>query len=359
VSKKEPLGGKMWKKSTWLICGICVSLIACNSNQNTNNGASTGGANQPVSTTPPPEAKLNSGFIQPKTIEGENATSAPAAEPLPVNVELGNSITLPADVPIYPGAIKLVTRQTNKICIFDYRASTEIKNVNEFYIKELDRAGWKAQTQQSNSTDGLLYEKAGKVLRIITTRNPKENATDIHFYMTGLIASTPTPGTPNNAPNGALDEETKKKYIASLGDVLKVPTTVPNDVPIYPSGQERIARKAHWREYAIKDSVNTIAGWYSDKMSQNGWAVELDTSELGDSMRIYKKRDEQGNKRTIGIRVNNIKESDERVLTIILFPNNVVTPQVEPTSKVAARQNESSKKPENEGNASTVEKPKN
>jgi hypothetical protein len=296
-------------------------------------------------------------MIKPKALGGEEGKESGASEAaaIPVNIELGSDVNLPGDVPIYPEAVRLIARQTNKLYIFDYRVAAEMQAVKDFYVKELDRQGWKVQTQQSNSTDGLLYEKNGKSLRIILTRNLKEKAIDIHFFVSGLIAATPTASAP--------EEEAKKKYLANLGDALKVPNEVPADVPIYPKGEEKIARKPNWHEYRTKDSVDTIATWYGDKMTQNGWVVELDTSELGDSMRIYKKRDAQGNKRTIGVRVNNIKEVDERILTLILFPNNVITAQVEPTSKVTAEQSDAAKKIEGAikkaQKAQVPEKPKN
>src|SRR5207244_6795979 len=105
------------------------------------------------------------------------------------------------------------------------------------------------------------------------------------------------------------------KQVGSLADVMQYPELIPNDVPVYPNATEKGTTKPmKWREFSSKDSVKTIASWYDEKMKDNGWEFYHDTSEMGDSMKIYEKTDTDGIKRHIGVRVNDLK--DRRNLTL-------------------------------------------
>ena len=71
-------------------------------------------------------------------------------------------------------------------------------------------------------------------------------------------------------------------------------------------------------------------------MIANGWEQHMDTSEYGDSMVVYRKKNEEGSFRFIGVRINDLK--DHRNMTIILYPKNIVVPVLQAPSKVQAQQ---------------------
>jgi hypothetical protein len=190
----------------------------------------------------------------------------------------------------------------------------------------LSKLEWKEQTQQPNSTDGILYGKTGRNVRIIPISNKKDQTVDIHVYVTEF----------NLVKKNA--DGTGPQYVGNIGELIKMPKGIAEDIPQYPNAERKMSRHpGMWYEYRTKDSVDSISNWYSDQMKKNGWEVVLDTSELGDTYRIFGKEDAKGNKRKVGVRVNNMQKEQERWLTLVMLPDNAVVPPVVAPSKLQGK----------------------
>lgn len=277
-------------------------LTSCTSNSTPTNNSGGTPSNQPTDVS-----KINPGNVP---INGDSSAT------IAHNVEVGDQYKLPSDIPVISGAVETSKRQSNKLVIFDYRASQNLNEVNKFYNEQMKAQGWEVAPQQSNSTDGLLFKKGSRLTRIISVNNKADKAVDIHFYVNEMVQAT------NKNP-----EKDTTKVAANVADVLQIAPGIPKDVPVYANSETKVSRKRGiYYEFKSNDSVDTIANWYLDNMKQNGWAVDWDTSAMGDSMKIYTKNDEKGNRRYVGIRVNDVKEENKRWFMIVNYPNNSVIP---------------------------------
>jgi hypothetical protein len=302
-----------------LACSLTAALSGCKTAEKP---AEPNGS-QPAAATAPNQSvtSLNSGTITPTSATFGN-TDKPVAHPGPMlhNAVAGEDVTLPSDVPVFPKAELAGKRVTNAMHIFDFKASADVNEVIAFYNSEMKNQQWSPAAQQSNSSDGLLFKKPNRLVRVIATKNGKDKSSEIHLFVSEV--------------QKAVDKSDPiSTNVGNIGDMIKMPKSIPTDVPVYDNSQRKVsAHPRMWYEYRSKDSVDTIASWYTKKMAENGWSVELDTSELGDSYRIFQKDDGKGNKRKIGIRVNDMKKEQERWLTLVLLPDNIVVPPVKSMS---------------------------
>ncbi|MCS7156382.1 MAG: hypothetical protein N0A16_01475 [Blastocatellia bacterium] len=62
----------------------------------------------------------------------------------------------PADVPVYPGAIVLVSRRTETQLTATFATSDGLSQVLDFYRAQLPRAGWTVQEREQ--TEGIAFE---------------------------------------------------------------------------------------------------------------------------------------------------------------------------------------------------------
>jgi hypothetical protein len=79
--------------------------------------------------------------------------------------------------------------------------------------------------------------------------------------------------------------------------------------------------------------VNKIADWYTEQLKAKGWQLHNDTSELGDSMKIYNRKAEDGTKQFVAVRV--LDKKQQREINLIVYPNNATVPILKSLSEVA------------------------
>ena len=134
-----------------------------------------------------------------------------------------------------------------------------------------------------------------------------------------LLPSIETKELTNNSEN--TNPTTKNKCYKDI----------PDDVPIYPTAEcAKTENNPSFRGVIYGFSIlgtpiKDIAVWYAEKMKLNQWEIELDVSELGDTFVIYKKLDNTGNTRLVGIDVHNTKAQPNH--RVIFYPNNFVVPR--------------------------------
>ncbi len=284
------------------------SLIACSNNNSTNNP-----------TTPSEVSKAPTKFPE----EPETGTNINMPE-----------LQLPEDVPMYPGAEVTSKRKTNKISAFSYKTEAHMNEITKFYDEELKKRGWRTVAQLPNSTDGLLYSKDERTVRLITVNLKSKGFREIHLFV-----AEPDPVDPN-APTGDKNTDEARKYIGNVMDTLQF--TNLKALPAYPDSEQGRSRNGiKYRSFKSKDSVQKIANWYSEQLTKSGWAKYHDTSEFGDSMIIYNKTDQGNNVNYVGVRVNDRKEYRE--LTLIAYPLNTVIPKLKTTSELIKEQPEAAK----------------
>lgn len=247
------------------------------------------------------------------------------------------NIKLAEDVPVFPNSQEVGKKTNYQVKIFDYKTSSSKNEIEAFYQDALKKTGWTKKDISANSKEGLLFFKEKRLLKVVAIKG-KEGA-EYH-----LLLSEPTDRS--NSPTQIVDEKTGQTR-AQIGNIfggVNKPLYIPVDVPKYPNAKDKISELGgQWWEYRSNDSVSTIASWYSAQLKNNGWGVELDTSELGDSMVIYNKIDDKGNHRYIGVRVNDRKEEKERWLTLITYPDNCAIPHVKSFTQLQADQKDATK----------------
>jgi hypothetical protein len=255
-------------------------------------------------------------------------------ESIPISAPAGDDVKLPGDIPVFPNSETVAKRITGNLNIFDFKVKSTVKEVNDYYIGELKKQGWALDQQMPNSADGLYFKKVGRTVRLITVNHIKDPI-EYHLFVfdgNNRLASAST----------TQSEEDKKVASAvkmgGLSDLIKFPSTIPEDVPVYPNGKMVAPKRPNHKMFVTPDAVKTIASWYSDGLKKTGWKEYNDTSELGDSMVIYEKIAQDGTKRHVGVRVNDLK--DQREYTLIFYPDNAVIPILKAPSVVAAQQSE-------------------
>lgn len=291
-----------------LVLVMAGSLMACNNSSNN----STKETPKEVSKTP---------------------TQFPSEPETSTNINMPE-LQLPSDVPMYPGAEVTSKRKTNKISAFSYKTEAHMQEINKFYDEELKKRGWRTVAQLPNSTDGILYSKDERTVRVITVNLKSKGFREIHLFV-----AEPDPVDPN-APTGDKNTDEARKYIGNLMDTLKF--TDINSLPTYPNSEQTRSRNGiKYRNFKSNDSVEKIASWYADQLTKSGWAKYHDTSEFGDSMVIYNKTDQENNVNYVGVRVNDKK--DHRDLTLIAYPLNTTIPKLKTTSELVKEQPEAAK----------------
>lgn len=247
------------------------------------------------------------------------------------------NIKLADDVPVFPNSQEVGKLTNHQVKIFDYKTSNTRKEVEDFYKDSLKKNGWAKKDISANSRDGLLFIKGTRLLKVVAHKGKEGN--EYH-----LLLSEPV--DKSDAATSIVDEKTgqTRAYAGNVFNGLNKARYIPADVPKYPNAKDKPSEfVGQWWEYRSNDSVSSIASWYGTQLKNNGWGVELDTSELGDSMIIYNKTDEKGNHRYVGVRVNDRKEEKERWLTLILYPDNTTIPHVKSLSQLQAEQKDAAK----------------
>jgi hypothetical protein len=312
---------------------LISSLTACKKDSqpapttNTTNTTNTATTSTNAGTTESPTTNVTPGTIAPGIANPANPRStlvnAPAAD-----------ITLPKDIPTYPGSELKDKKITNMINRFFFTTSANINEISSFYLEALKKEGWDRRVEQTNSVDGLYFVKPKRTVRLIAYRDGKAGKTD---YILNIVDLT---GNVQDKVQ-VMDEKgsSKEVKVGNVNDAIKLSYKLPSDVPVYPEATKKATENPGvWWEYKSKDPVKKIASWYAEKLKTSGWGVELDTSELGDSMVIYNKTIENGDKMYVGVRVNDMKKENERWITLINYPINTVIPQVKPISEVEKEQ---------------------
>jgi hypothetical protein len=317
----------MFRKSASLMLALTLLLliVACGNKEK--------GAEKPSSTTTPAPATAPA----PEKSESPTPPADAKSEIKDIDAPVPNA-NLPGDVPAYPGAELTDKRKTGEVTKFVYKTSDTPTKIKEFYTAELNKQKW---LQQYSSGGGdLSFTKDGRMLRITPIALGKQG--------TQLNIFSGEPAQQASAKSETPDD--KIKLLGNIDETIKYVDDIPPDVPVYPGGEPKdttvLAKVRTWREFTIKDSVKTIAAWYEEKMKDNGWARYHDTSEGGDSMIIYNKVLAGGGYRFVGIRVNDKKSF--RNLTLVLYPEGVMVPKLDPPSKVAAKNPEVIKQGEEE-----------
>lgn len=291
-----------------LVLVMAGSLMACGNNNSTNNP------------TPPSEVS-------------KAPTQFPSEPETGTNINMPD-LQLPSDVPMYPGAEVTSKRKTNKISAFSYKTEAHMSEITKFYDEELKKQGWRTVAQLPNSTDGLLYSKGERTVRLITVNLKSKGFREIHLFV-----AEPDPVDPN-APTGDKNTDEARKYIGNVMDTLQF--TNLKSLPAYPDSEQGRSRNGiKYRSFKSKDDVQKIANWYSEQLTKSGWAKYHDTSEFGDSMIIYNKTDQSNNVNYVGVRVNDRKEYRE--LTLIAYPLNTTIPKLKTTSELVKEQPEAAK----------------
>jgi hypothetical protein len=305
---------------------LITTFIGCNKTANSNNTT-----NNVNNTT----ANNTNNTTASNTTEANNLTDSDG-KIIPVNMPAGANVVLPKDVPTFPNATVKGKRITNKITMFDFQTKSNSKEVNDFFIEALKKEGWQLRIQQANSKEGLYFTKPKRSIKVISYPNGKEKLTDFTIHVVDISDN------PIAQQIEVADKDDKKTPInvGNLNEAMKMSATLPSDVPFYPGATRKPTDKPGlWWEYKTKDNVKKIADWYSGELKAKNWDVHLDTSELGDSMVIYTKNNEQGDKMYVGVRVNDIKQADERWITLINYPYNTVIPKdIKPLSVVEKEQ---------------------
>lgn len=305
---------------------LMTTFIGCNKTVNSNNTANNTAANNTA---------VNNAGINTNNTEANNATDA-NGQPILVNAPAGANVVLPKDVPSFPKATAKGKRITHKITMFDFQTKSEPKEVNDFFIENLKKEGWQLRIQQANSKEGLYFTKPKRSIKVVSYPNSKEKATDFTIHVVDLsdvVVNQQIQVTDKDSKNVPVN-------VGNLNEAMKMPNTLPKDVPFYPGAERKATDKPGiWWEYKTKDNVKKIADWYSGELKAKNWSVHLDTSELGDSMVIYTKNNEQGDKIYVGVRVNDMKQANERWITLINYPYNTVIPEnLKPISTVEKEQ---------------------
>lgn len=315
------------KFSLILLTLLLVSaFIGCNRTSNSNTANNNIANNTSVN---------NSAVTANNTTEANNMTDV-TGQPVLVNAPAGANVVLPKDVPSFPNATVKGKRITNKITMFDFQTKSNTKEVNDFFIEALKKEGWQLRIQQANSKEGLYFTKPKRSIKVVSYPNGKEKATDFTIHVVDISDN------PIAQQIEVADKDDKKTPInvGNLNEAMKMPSTLPRDVPFYPGATRKPTDKPGiWWEYKTKDNVKKIVDWYSGELKAKNWDVHLDTSELGDSMVIYTKNNEQGDKMYVGVRVNDMKQADERWITLINYPYNTVIPKdIKPISTIEKEQ---------------------
>lgn len=306
---------------------LMTAFIGCNKTVNSNNTANNATANN--------TAVNNAGINTNNTTEANNTTDE-NGQPILVNAPAGANVVLPKDVPSFPKATAKGKRITNRIIMFDFQTKSDPKEVNDFFIENLRKEGWQLRVQQSNSKEGLFFTKPKRSIKLVAYPNSKEKATDFTIHVVDISDTA----VAQQIQVTDKDNKNVPVNVGNLNEAMKMPNTLPKDVPFYPGAERKPTDKPGiWWEYKTKDNVKKIADWYSGELKAKSWSVHLDTSELGDSMVIYTKNNEQGDKIYVGVRVNDIKQADERWITLINYPYNTVIPEnLKPISTVEKEQ---------------------
>lgn len=294
-----------------LVLVMAGSLMAC-SNNSSNNSAGTTEVPKEISKAP---------------------TQFPSEPETDTNINMPE-LQLPSDVPMYPGAEVTSKRRTNKIKAFSFKTDAHMDEITKFYDEELKKQGWRTIPQLPNSTDGLLYGKDERTVRLITVNLKSKGFREIHMFI-----AEPDPVDPN-APTGDKNADEARKYLGNVMDTLQF--TDIKKLPAYPDSEPARSRNSiKYRSFKSNDDVQKIASWYADQLTKAGWTKYHDTSEFGDSMVIYNKTDQSKNVNYVGVRVNDRK--DHRDLTLIAYPLNTVIPKLKTTSELVKEQPEAAK----------------
>lgn len=266
-----------------------------------------------------------------------NNTSAPAADPAAlavINNAEPKDVTLFDDVPLYPGMQLKEKKSQGSYKIISFKTDAKMSEIVAFYEKEMSKNQWKVILQPTNAKDGYLYSKDDRTFRMIPV-DLKENGREVYMF---LLKQPPIEQKQNvqaKTPDGKEDEN--MKYLGNLMEDLQMTDLRP--LPVYPNAEAKISAKpGKWREFDSKDSVNAIESWYSQKLKESGWEDYHNTSENGDSMRIYTKKDEKNNVMYVGVRINDKK--DHRRLSLVSYAMNATMPKLLPPSKLAEEQKE-------------------
>jgi len=311
-----------------------TSLTACNKTESTSNPTNSSSSTTSSSTTETPTD-------QPTGTEATNVEKYAGGKLVPVNVSASPDAALPPDIPVFPNATPTDKRLTNKITTFVFSTDAITTEVDNFYKEALQKQGWSKRLEQQNVADGNFFIKPKRTVRVVSYRDGQLKKTV--FRLSVFDASKED----SNASMEIMGEDGKpKKTItaANLNDVGKMPLNLPATTPLYPGAQQKATdRPGIWWEYKTKDPVKKIADWYDKELKAIGWSLEQDNSELGDSMMIYTKKNEKGDKMNLGIRVNDMKDKGERWITLVNYPYNAVIPDLDPLSEVEKQQPEAAK----------------
>lgn len=301
-------------------------MAACSNNQPANNTPSANNTpNVEVRDVMPP-AVANTKPAQPVN----TANLPPGVKPLTPEemTQKGfekvadKSVTFPTDIPTFPNAEITGKRVNEEKTIFDFKVKAGLRDVLQFYAREMKGKQW--EPQPAPIADGLHFQKDSRYVQVLPIQ--LGDTCEIHVFIKNVTQPSQL----------ALNKDTAATiYAGNLRDVSKVPTVLPKDVPIYPNSKVKprsMDTPRYYFMYGSTDPVTSIASWYGAKMKEQGWSVHNDTSEMGDSMVIYRK-EEKGVVRHIAARVNDLK--DERLLTLITYPDNATIPIVDPVSKVS------------------------
>lgn len=309
---------------------LATSLTACSKTENTNSNSS---ANNPTSTASPSA-----------TPGSENSTpsvSLPNNAPLniPVNISVENA-KLPTDIPVFPNSKSIDKRQTNRIINFMFSTDSSTKDVETFYRDSMKKEGWALRLEQQNVADGLYYVKPRRSVRVVSYKDGALNKTV--FRLT--VSELPKDEDSTMDIMGEDGKVVKRVTAANLNDVGRMPKDFISKCPIYPNATKKLSENPGvWWEYRSKDPVKKIADWYSKELQTINWSLEQDNSELGDSMMIYSKKDEEGRTLHMAVRINDMKDKGERWITLINYPYNSMIPDLDPLSKVQQEQPEAAK----------------
>jgi hypothetical protein len=318
---------------------LMISLTACNKtvpNSATNNNP-TNSTNTETSTNSNTGANANI-----TTAEAVNTGVDASGRAIPVNVAVGSDVTLASDIPVFPNAKLIDKRLTNKITTFIFSTDALRPEVENFYKDVLKKEGWSWRLEQQNVADGYYFIKPKRTVRVVAYYDGQEKKTLLRLSVFDMTKEEAVPQTMEIM--GADGKPVKRVAAANLNDVSRMPLNLAATTPLYPGAQPKPTDKpGQWWEYRTKDPVKKIAEWYDKELKAIGWTLELDTSELGDSMIIYTKNNEKGDRMYIGIRVNDIKEKSERWITLINYPYNATIPHVDPITKVEKEQPEATK----------------
>ncbi|MEW6735171.1 MAG: hypothetical protein AB1489_28020 [Acidobacteriota bacterium] len=310
-----------------IVISLGALMTACGGNNASNSvdNSNTSASNQPAN-----PATGNNAEASPDTASPETVAGLPKA-PFVRNAPAGDNVTLPSDIPVYPGAQSTGKRITNKIVAFDYKSDATTTAINEFYIKELEKNEWKAQPEQTNSQNGLLFVKPERYVRVVVV-DLKEKGRDIHLSVADAKRADEKQADWMGVVEGKPGDP---KFVGSVGQFMRFSGTILDEAPVYPNSEAKRAKKlANSREWSSSDSVKQIAEWYDQQWKSRGWQRYNDTSELGDSMITYHRQNQEGIKQYVAVRVNDLKST--RNITVILFPDNAIVPIVKPISVVEA-----------------------